>query len=400
MNIRFKVPKFGRKITGYGMLKELLLTTLATTISIVLTFGTAYCVDQHKADRNRRLMAMTIINDINQSLNVIKKYIEEDENGRNISLYLMENMERLDSISEDTLNLFLEYVTPSTFDFDIDMEFKKNNETIFNSSQDTWSTLNDKKFFKNVQDFYSYRTVFERQRKESVVFQKPVTHEELSQMLLDTDELSSHKGKVETCRRLLNSMKVKRYIDLYAERVKSYQYYLMIFFNQNEENKFLMNITEQEMNDFVNETFRRVHPVKDKELVGTWKAAYPDDNYQATFEYKKDHTFTAHYAVYWSDAAIIGKMIQRFSISGTWVIEGDSLVKVFDASSYKMKIDENGATYHPDQISAVEHLKKEMSKKPSGLAARVVQGTNIDESGTRLQLDDPGWGSTHYRKQH
>ncbi|MBP5561636.1 MAG: hypothetical protein J6X70_07560 [Muribaculaceae bacterium] len=396
MNIKFRMPKFGRKQSGGSVLKELLLTTLATTISIVLTFGTAHCIDQHQADQSRRLMALTIINDIDQSLNVIKRYIEEDENGRNITLYLMENMDRLDSVSEDTLNLFIEYVTPSTFD--IDMEFKKNNETIFNSSQDTWRTLNDKKFFDNVQNFYSYRATFERERRESAIFQKPVTAEELSQMLLDTDEMSSHKGKVEVCRRLLNSMKVKRYVDLYAERVKNYQFYLMIFFNQNEENKFLMNITEQEMNDFVNQTYKTVRPVKEKELVGTWEAAYPNDSYQATFEYRKDHTFTANYAVHWSDAAIIGKMIQRYSISGTWTVEGDSLVKVFDPSSFKMEIDENGATYHPDQADAVEQLKKEMSKMPSGMASRAVQGTNIDESGTRLQLNEPGWGSTNYRK--
>ncbi|MBQ7691044.1 MAG: hypothetical protein IJT30_07645 [Muribaculaceae bacterium] len=377
-------------------MKELLLTTLATTISIVLTFGTAHFVEQRQAEKSRRLMAQTIISDIDQSLNVIKNYIQEEENGRNITLYLIENINRLDNVSDDTLNLFFKYVTPSTFD--IDMEFKKNNESIFNSSQDTWHTLDDKKFFSNVQDFYSYRAIFERQRKESAIFQKPVTAEELYQMLMNTDEMSSHRGRVETCHRLLKSIQVKRYIDLYAERVKNYQYFLMIFFNQNEENKFLMNITEQEMKDFANQTYRTVRPVKDKELVGTWEASYPNDNYQAIFEYKKDHTFTAHYALSWSDAAIIGKMIQRFSIEGTWVIEGDSLVKVFDTKSYKMEIDENGASYQPNQASAVEQLKKEMSKIPEGMTNRAVQATNIDESGTRLQLNEPGWNSTHYRK--
>ena len=47
MNVKFKMPKFGRKLTGSGMVKELLLTTLATTISIVLTFGTAALLE-HK----------------------------------------------------------------------------------------------------------------------------------------------------------------------------------------------------------------------------------------------------------------------------------------------------------------------------------------------------------------
>lgn len=396
MNIKFKMPKFGRKLTKGGMLKELLLTTLATTISIVLTFGTAYFIEQRREDKTRRLMAMTIVNDIDQSLDVIKKYIEEEEMGRDITLYLMDNINGLDSVSEDTLNLFLEYVTPSSYS--IVMEFRKNNETIFNSSQDTWRSLNDKRFFGNVQDFYSYRATLERQRKESAVFQKPVTVEEYNRMMTETDEMSTHEGKVEVCRRLLNSIKVKRYIDFYAERMQHYQYYLMIFFNQNEENKFLMNITEQEMNDFVNQTYKAVRPVTDNELVGTWEASYPNDNYKVTFEYNKDHTFTARYSLYWSDAAIIGKMIQRFSIAGTWAIEGDSLVKVFDRNSFKMEIDENGAVARPNQADAVERLKKEMSKTPEGITDRVVQSSNIDESGTRLQLTEQGWDSTHYRK--
>jgi hypothetical protein len=41
MNVKFKMPKFGRPLSKGGVMKELLLTTIATTISIVLTFGTA-----------------------------------------------------------------------------------------------------------------------------------------------------------------------------------------------------------------------------------------------------------------------------------------------------------------------------------------------------------------------
>ena len=42
MNVKFKMPKFDRQLTGKGWWKELALTFIATTISIVLTFGTAH----------------------------------------------------------------------------------------------------------------------------------------------------------------------------------------------------------------------------------------------------------------------------------------------------------------------------------------------------------------------
>jgi hypothetical protein len=174
--------------------------------------------------------------------------------------------------------------------------------------------------------------------------------------------------------------------------------------NLNEENKFLMNITEQDMEDFVKGTHMKVRKVSDSDLVGTWENPTLVDNYYSTFEYKKDHTFTLHCLTYWSDVTFRGRMAQRYSIGGTWVIKGDSLIKVFDMDSYKMEVDDSGINYQPNQATAVEMFKKELYKMPNKFKVlkpnpRVSQGINIDESGTRLQLDDPGMGGpVHFRK--
>ena len=46
MNAKFRMPKFGRDVKWLAMLKELLMTVFATTVSIILTFGTAHYVDE------------------------------------------------------------------------------------------------------------------------------------------------------------------------------------------------------------------------------------------------------------------------------------------------------------------------------------------------------------------
>ena len=87
MNVKFRMPKLSDKPTtnhgGNGksrsIVKELLLTIIATTISIVLTFGTAAWLEKKEADKARRLMAMTIINDIDQSLEVVRNRVEIEE---------------------------------------------------------------------------------------------------------------------------------------------------------------------------------------------------------------------------------------------------------------------------------------------------------------------------------
>jgi hypothetical protein len=133
------------------------LTTIATTISIVLTFGTTAWLEARDAEQARRLLAMTIIHDIDQSFDVIRKRLDVEEKGHGVACYVIENKDRLESISEDTLCMLINYVT--TASFDSNMEFKKMNENIFNSSQDSWRTLNDRKFLNNVQEFYNARAV-------------------------------------------------------------------------------------------------------------------------------------------------------------------------------------------------------------------------------------------------
>ena len=237
MNVKFKMPKFGRKLTGKGMVKELLLTTLGTTISIILTFGTAHFVEQREAEQARRMLAMTIINDIDESLKVAKNLLEAEEKGRAISYYLMENIDSLENISQDTLVAFLTYVT--TFEFDSKREFQKTNESIFNSSQDSWRTLNDRKFLSNVQNFYNGRALLEQKQKEWIYFQKPVSKEEEYQMVMGSFEMSSPEGFIATIRKLLNSTRVKRYVESFGSRKGLYRSFLN-YVNLNEQNKFLM----------------------------------------------------------------------------------------------------------------------------------------------------------------
>ena len=409
MNVKFKMPKFGRKLTGSSMTKELLLTILGTTISIVLTFGTAHLIEQRQAEQARKLMAMTIINDIDETMATVQKFLMAEEKGYNVTIYLMENMDRLDSISDDTLKVFFDYVTPSSFTQERqlimqDRQSMKNSENILTMSQDSWLTLSDRKFFINVQEFYNYKATINRQFEEDVAYEKPFTNEELSRMLMDTNEMSTREGYVATCRNMLKSARVKHYTDFHAQRVYDYEYFLWATIQMNEENKFLMNITEQDIMDFVNGTHMKVRKVSDSDLVGTWENPSPVDNYKATFEYKKDHTFTIHYFESMNDAAFRGRMVQRYSIGGTWAIEGDSLVKVFDMDSYKMEVDDSSITYQPRQAAAVAKIKKELSQMPAHLKSlkpnpRISQAMNIDESGTRLQLNDPGIGGpVHYRK--
>ena len=400
MNVKFKMPNIGPDMTRMGWLKELLMTFLGTTISIVLTFGTAQYVEDRQTEQARRMIAMTIIDDIDQSLEIVKRRSFAEENGHAAACYVVENEYRLESIREDTLVMFINYVT--SLWLDTNLEFKKMNENIFNSSQDTWRTLNDRKFLNNVQDFYNGRIVLEQQSKDWIFFKKPFTKEEEYEIFLG----GQFESTVDLCRWLLKNKRLKKYLDYFPRRMNVYSSFLR-YIDLNEENKFLMNITEQEMKNFVNHTYMERHPGKEKDLVGTWNAVLVDDKAELSYNIKPDHTFTMRQSLRWGHFFFRNMMVQRFSLSGTWSVKGDSLVMQYDMKGYELEIDDSEITYPAHMADNVRRFKEELAgeaMKPELVKKldqnnRTAMATNLDKSGTRLELTDDNKRTMHYQKK-
>ena len=60
MNIKLHTPKSLKKGSGMSSLKQFLLSLLATTVSIALTFGTAAVIDQNKKRKAKREIVMMV----------------------------------------------------------------------------------------------------------------------------------------------------------------------------------------------------------------------------------------------------------------------------------------------------------------------------------------------------
>ena len=73
MNVKLRISKFWHNQNFKGMLRELLLTILATTISIILTFGTAAYLEHKQQKKNRRQITLMVISDIYDFARVMEK---------------------------------------------------------------------------------------------------------------------------------------------------------------------------------------------------------------------------------------------------------------------------------------------------------------------------------------
>jgi hypothetical protein len=380
------------------------MSILGTTISIILTFGSTSYINKQKDEEARRLVAMTIISDIDQSKKVVKCLMNAEEKGHDVTSCLMNNVDRLESISDDSLFIFFEYIGRSSFN--VDQEFKKANENIFNNNQDSWSKLNDRKFLNNVQEIYNARSVLERQMKDWVYFQKPLTKEEEYQLIMNSDALTTREAFLPECRKLLNSSRVKNYIGHYQMRMKCYRR-IMEYLNKNEENKLLMDITEQDLEDFAKTTYMEVRPAKKSEIAGIWNAVTSDDREQITYEFRKDNTFTTRQATPWGHSIYTVFVIQWITLTGTWDTKGDSLILNYDLKSCKVEVDDASITYTPDMVDEVEQFKSDLiggkfTPKPIKVLQqnnRKAYATNVDKQGTRMVLTEPDKIPVHYRKQ-
>ena len=167
-----------------------------------------------------------------------------------------------------------------------------------------------------------------------------------------------------------------------------------------------MNISEEDMERFKNNTYMTVRPVKEKQLIGTWEGVLTDGQESVIFEFRKDHTFTTHRSHNLKHPFYLGTMVLNITMHGTWSIEGDSLVKNYDIDidKIKMELDDKDVTSIIENAELVARMEDELCGEQgkqdyinqSGLDQRVAQGTNIDKTGTRLKLTEPGSNPTYY----
>ena len=167
-----------------------------------------------------------------------------------------------------------------------------------------------------------------------------------------------------------------------------------------------MNITDDDMQAFVDATIKDVHKVNESQLIGTWEGIFSDTQ-STIYEFRKDKTFVNRNIIYWSCPIFFGKLVITSIIQGKWAIENDSLVNYFDINSLKMEIDDSGITYQPEMADSVQTIKKILLNEENrnrylnGLDKnpRQPRATNVDRSGNRLELTNPEGVTTHYQRK-
>ena len=161
MNIKLHTPKSLKTGSGMSSMKQFLLSLLATTVSIALTFGTAAIIDYNKKQSEKREIVMMVMYDMCNSLSTIEKADSSIHKLMEIQLQIAEDPTKFDAFKFKMAQL-MPVVT-----------YTETTERIFSSSIETINTVGNVLFTENVADFYQNRQLYKTSVCDSVLNEIP-----------------------------------------------------------------------------------------------------------------------------------------------------------------------------------------------------------------------------------
>ena len=206
MKKQFKNPTL-TNIRNSATMKQFLLSLLATTISIVLTFGTSAIIEKRHKEAAKREMVMMIIYDVDKTIEQVQN---ADSAFREASLLQQEVALHPENYDRLRFRFMPAVMCAYT-------EFAETTEKIFSSNIETFNTLGNVNFVQEVSSFYNARRAYQETvlvPLKEMVSNSPVSRSIEDLFNFDFPECSfSNSNFLETMRktrnRCMQMMKVK-----------------------------------------------------------------------------------------------------------------------------------------------------------------------------------------------
>lgn len=328
--------------------QQFFITVIGTAIGVALTFVVSGILERRNKAQAQRLTAIMVIHDIDNTVNIFQSWKDNEEKGKALLVYALEHKDQKEAIPSDTLMSVLNLLVRSKTEY----HFDTSKEQIFNSDADTWQNLENMKFIDNVQEFFYERQRFLEIANNAEWFREPIPDEEFMQVIMNSGWVTEEEYFTELWAFLRDKLQDKRvayYINVSHARVEALTQYIDKFTLLNEENKFIMGITDQELEDYVNSLHNNGIALTKGDLPGRWLFASRDQNMEYTFH--SDNTYTYSNAKnssyvktpYWS-----GVYTVKVTYKGTWALQRDSLVLTPDYASSDVLLDPSGIVVEKD----------------------------------------------------
>ncbi len=330
--------------------KSILTSVLGTTISILLTFGTSALVESREKANTQRQTAMMVIHDIDVCVEQMEEIAKDEEKMNNAAQYVLAHLDQIATLPEDTIQLTIEMLANYN---DTHTTFDNAKENIFKSSQDIWSNLDNMAFIDNMEKFYRERKEMEGLMSKSPVFIKPISFDEWNQIHIDSKANNYDIDYAAILKEKMKDRKVQFYIDNSTARARFYRNYAQRWRDISDRNKFIMDIGDEELAEYIKNSQRSGSTVSKRDLIGQWelKANGIQDQY---YEFLENDSFSTKTIAHWGNPFYNDEIILTIIFGGKWSLKNDTLFMVGSPESLDIKLDTSRITYRPEMRDSVK----------------------------------------------
>lgn len=243
MNVKVRMPKLFGNQTLHKTLRELTLSIVGTTVSIILTFGTAAMLEHRQQEKNRRMIAMMVISDIYDfewrlAQEDTLRYAVWEKDLKELRTLSHDSILRL--TDEQRVKYWDALSTPVSYWYD------KTAENMFSSDISTFRDVRNAQFIKVVGITYSDMEAIVKTIKAKM--DEKITNNKLFLTNFDTENMSDGEQLIA----YLGMKEVRGYRVDFLESFRPYiQNRIKGLHNQVGECLDIIGISDDELNDFL-----------------------------------------------------------------------------------------------------------------------------------------------------
>lgn len=345
--IHFKANKM---LSPWG--KGFLTSVLGTTVSIILTFGTSALIDSKEKADTQRQTAMMVIHDIDMCVEQMEEMAKDEEEMNNAVKYILAHLDQIASLPKDTLELAMDMLTDYYEDNTI---FDDAKENIFKSSQDIWSNLDNMAFIDNMEKFYRERRKLENYMANNPVFAKPITFDEFCQIRINSTSKTHEVDFAALLKEKLQDRKVQFCIDFSAIRSMSFREYAQRWRDISDRNKFIMNISDEDLAEYIKNSQRSGISLNKRDLAGRWERM-SNGNEHHYYEFLETDSFCYKLLWHFAHPVFNDEIIITYLYGGKWSLKDDTLFMVREPKSLDITLDTTQISYRPEMRDSVRKI--------------------------------------------
>lgn len=386
--------------------RQFFISVLGTAIGVALTFIVSGLMERRNRQQAQRLTAIMVIHDIDNTIDILQTWKEQEEEGPKLFTYVQDHKDQKEPLPSDTLNRVLDMLVRSNSNF----HFDTSKEKIFNSDVDVWQNLGNMKFIDNVQAIF-----YDRQRLLDVAltedwFLEPIPSDDYMAVLMGTgwvteDEFNAARWAF--LKEKLKEPRVNYFMNVASSRISVLTEYIDRFTRLNDENKFIMGITDRELDDYVNSILNKGIALTRAQLPGRWLFAKKGQRIE--YDFHSDNSFavtnvkSSAFTKTWSWS---GSLKVKLLYTGEWAIQGDSLILNFDFHTLDIQMDQSGIEVKEnmqDSLSSLmdsyrDYLKNSFLEDAADGFERKAFKARMDASRDKMEWTDSE-GEVRYLKR-